>query len=373
MTRILIPTYPQDLHAFEVALALEDRGHEAVLWHGSDFPTLASASIEIRDERLDWEIAGPDLDRGRPPFDVVWHRRPTPPALPGNMHPGDLPVARRECRSFLDGLYHLVAPDAFWVNPLPSFERAENKPVQLREAVRAGLSVPPTLMSNDPARIRHFLDEFQGRAVYKPFNPAQWDADDQMAVLLTSEITAEDLPEDELLRLTPGIFQARVDKAHELRVTVMGRHVVTARLPSQEVEETRLDWRAAGSKLRIEPDRLPDDVEAACLRLMRSLGITFGCFDFIVTPEGGHVFLEVNPAGQFLWVEEANPGIPLLAPFVDFLLSRDPGFRWRTAADAPRHADYAPRALDRVRALHPRHRDPDSTYVSSDLPQEAVR
>lgn len=373
MARILIPTYPQDMHAFEVALALEDRGHEAVLWHGSDFPTLASASIEIRGERLDWEIAGPDLDGGRPPFDVVWHRRPTPPVLPEDLHPGDRPVAKRECQAFLEGLYHLAAPDAFWVNPLASFERAENKPVQLREAVRAGLTVPPTLMSNDPARIRRFLEEFQGRAVYKPFYPAQWDADDQMAVLLTSEITAEDLPEDELLRLTPGIFQARIDKAHELRVTVMGGHVVTARLPSQEVEEARLDWRAAGAKLRIEPDRLPEDVERACLRLMRSLGITFGCFDFIVTPEGGHVFLEVNPAGQFLWVEEANPGIPLLAPFVDFLLSRDPGFRWRPAADALRHADYGPRALDRVRALHPRHRDPESTYVSSDLPQEAVR
>jgi glutathione synthase/RimK-type ligase-like ATP-grasp enzyme len=372
MARILIPTYPQDMHAFEVALALEDQGHEAVLWHGSDFPTLASASVEIRGESLDWEIAGPDLAGGRPPFAIVWHRRPTPPVLPGDMHPGDLPVARRECRTFLDGLYHLVAPDAFWVNPLASWELAENKPVQLREAVRAGLSVPPTLMSNDPARIRRFLDEFQGRAVYKPFNPAQWDADDRMAVLLTSEITPEDLPDDSILRLTPGIFQARIDKAHELRVTVMGRHVVTARLGSQEVEETRLDWRAAGAKLRIEPDRLPEDVERACLRLMESLGILFGCFDFIVTPGGEHVFLEVNPAGQFLWVEEANPEIPVLAPFVDFLLSRDPVFRWRPAPDAIRQADYRQRAFDRIREAHPRHKDPDSTYVSSDLPGEAA-
>ena len=74
-------------------------------------------------------------------------------------------------------------------------------------------------------------------------------------------------------------------------------------------------------------------------------------------------FLEVNPAGQFLWVEEANPEIRLLAPFVDFLLSRDPDFQW-TAADGIRHADYYPRARERAHALGPSHVDPDSVFVS---------
>jgi glutathione synthase/RimK-type ligase-like ATP-grasp enzyme len=364
MTRVLIPTYPQDVHAIEIALALEDRGHEAVLWCGSDFPTRQTASIEIRDGRLDWEIAGPELEGGRrPPFDIVWLRRPTPPVLPPDLHPADLPVARRECHDFVSSLAHLAAPDAFWLNPLASRSRSELKPVQLREAVRAGLTIPPTLMSNDPSRIRRFLDEFAGRAVYKPFHPAQWESGDRVALLLTNEIAAGDLPEDEILRLTPGIFQARVDKAHELRVTVMGGHVVTARLLSQELEATRVDWRAAGARLRVEPDRLPEGIERACRRLMRALGIFFGCFDFIVTPGGEHVFLEVNPAGQFLWVEEANPELRLLAPFVDFLLSRDPELRW-TATDGIRHADYHQRAVERARATGPLHVDPENVFVS---------
>ncbi len=117
MTRVLIPTYPEDLHAEEVALALEDRGHEAVLWCGTDFPTLQTGSIDVRGGEVGWEISGPGLEGGRPPFDVVWMRRPTPPVLPPDLHPGDVPVARRECRDFLDGLYHLAAPEAFWVNP----------------------------------------------------------------------------------------------------------------------------------------------------------------------------------------------------------------------------------------------------------------
>jgi hypothetical protein len=363
MIRVLVPTYPKDVHAAEVALALRARGHEAVLWYGSDFPTLQSAAIEIRDGALGWEMRGAGLAETHPPFDVVWLRRPTSPVFPNDIHPADLPVARRETRDFLAGLVHLAAPDAFWVNPLASRPRSELKAVQLREAARAGLAVPPTLMSNDPERIRRFLGELPGGAIYKPFNPVQWESDEEVAVLWTNEITADDLPEDDILRLTPGIFQAKVEKAHELRVTVMGRHVVTARLLSQELPDAQLDWRAGGSKLRVEPDRLPAEVERACLDLQRRLGLVFGCFDFIVTPEGRHVFLEVNPAGQFLWVEEANPDIPMLAPFVDFLLAQRADFEWRPGASPIRHTDFHPAALEAIAAAIPLHVEAEATFV----------
>lgn len=370
--RVLIPTYPQDAHAFEVALVLEELGHEAVLWHGGDFPTRALASLELSaGGEMVCEISGAGPPAG-PPFDVVWLRRPTPAVLPQTLHPADRPVAERECRDFLGGLYHLVAPEAFWINPLAGRQRSDVKAVQLREAARAGLAIPPTLMSNDPERIRRFLAGTPGGAIYKPFTPAEWEGRDGSAVLWTTEVTAEDLPRDEILRLTPGIFQARVPKAHELRVTVMGRHVITARLLSQEVDAGRLDWRAAGGQLRIEPDRLPPVVEAACLRLMESLGILFGAFDFVVTPGGEHVFLEVNPAGQFLWVEEANPEIPALAPFVDFLLSRDPAFRWRQPAAWPRHADWYPRAVERIHAEAPLHVAPEAVYISQEDGEETA-
>ncbi len=363
MTRVLVPTYPKDIHAVEVALALAAQGHEALLWHGSDFPTLQSASIEIRDGALDWEIRGAGLEAARPPFDAVWLRRPTSPVFPQDMHPADLPVARREARDFLSGLVHLAAPDAFWVNPLASRPRSELKAVQLQEAVRSGLAIPPTLMSNDPERIRHFLGELPGGAIYKPFNPVQWETDERVAVLWTSQITAGDLPQDEILRLSSGIFQAKVDKAQELRVTVMGHHVVTARLLSQELADAQLDWRAGGSKLRVEPDRLPAAVENACLALLRRLGLVFGCFDFIVTPEGDYVFLEVNSAGQFLWVEEANPELPMLAPFVAFLLAKRADFRWQPSASAIRHVDFHPAALDAIAGLAPHHVDAEAVFV----------
>jgi glutathione synthase/RimK-type ligase-like ATP-grasp enzyme len=367
--RVLIPTHPGDVHAVEISLVLQEQGHEVVRWYGSDFPTLQSASVELSQQTFEWELRGPGLTSGGvPPFEVVWMRRPTPPVLPEGLHPSDVLVARRECLEFQSSLYQLVAPQAFWVNPLESRPRAEFKAVQLREAVHAGLSVPPTLMSNDPARIREFITRFHGRTIFKPFFIAQWDREGGVAMMLTNDVTLEDLPSDETLRATPGIFQARIPKAHELRVTIMGHQVITARLRSQEVKEARLDWRGAGGLIRIEPDELPPQVEEACLRLMRRLGLLYGAFDFIVTPEGEHVFLEVNPAGQFLWVEEANPDILVLAPFVEFLQSRRPDFRWKPTSGGFRHRDYYPRACEQIAAEQSRHVPPAQVFVSSDEP-----
>jgi pyruvate carboxylase len=56
--------------------------------------------------------------------------------------------------------------------------------------------------------------------------------------------------------------------------------------------------------------------------LMRSLGLRFGALDFLVTPEGEWVFLEVNPNGQRAFVEQAT-GLPIAAAIAGALSGRD--------------------------------------------------
>jgi len=214
--RLLVPSFPHDVHAVEVALVLRELGHEVVLWNGADFPTRQCASLEFSGETPAWEVAGTELTFDARPFDVVWYRRATPPVLPERMHPGDRPVAQRECEDFVAGLWQFVSPGAFWVNPMAARARAKLKLVQLAEARAAGLEIPRTLSSNDPARIRAFLEELGGAGVYKAFYPAQWEDGDKLAVLLTSEVRPASLPPDEVLRLTPGIFQPKIEKRHEL-------------------------------------------------------------------------------------------------------------------------------------------------------------
>lgn len=347
MARIFIPTHLDDMHAVAVAVALERSGHDVSLWHGSDFPSRQVASIAVSEEEgLRWHIEGPGIALDGEPFDIVWLRRPTQPVLPpdGDLHPGDRHIAERECGRFYGSLWQMIAPDAFWVNPMVARNRATSKPLQLHEAARAGLRIPPTLCSNDPDRIRRFLEAYPGETIFKTFAPAQWKTAEGVAMGFTNTVTEDDLPDDEILRLCPGIFQRRVAKNHELRVTYMGHHAVVARLLSQKSDGGRVDYRAAFAGIEIEPAVLPDPVDRACRALMERLGLVFGCFDLIVTPEGEHVFIEVNEMGQFLWIEQLCPDLLTLEPFCAFLLSGRSDFTWRPNGEPLRFADIAEEA-----------------------------
>ena len=345
--RILIQGYLEDLHSTIVAHALRAKGHEVCLWSGTNFPTRQEVSLSICNQGgVDWEVHGPGLELRSAPFDVVWQRRPVPPVLPNDMHPGDRIVATRECDALDLSLWQFVAPGAFWVNPPESRRSATSKPVQLAEAVRAGLKIPPTLCSNDPEKIRQFIVRHEGAVIYKAFRPAQWAMAEGVAALFTSTIGLDDLPDDDMLRLTSGIFQPEIPKAFELRVTYMGDLAITTRLLSQINPVARLDWRLAGSEIPVQPAELPDDVDRSCRTLMKRLGVVFGCFDFIVTPEGEHVFLELNEMGQFLWIEELNPDFKLLDCFCEFLVQRRAeGFCWQPSADSVAFHEFRESAL----------------------------
>jgi hypothetical protein len=83
--------------------------------------------------------------------------------------------------------------------------------------------------------------------------------------------------------------------------------------------------RRSYAELRMEPCEVEADLGERCVALLARLGFVFGCFDFVVTPEGRAVFLEVNQMGQFLFVEE-NTGLPLLDAFAEMLVQGRPDF-----------------------------------------------
>jgi glutathione synthase/RimK-type ligase-like ATP-grasp enzyme len=120
------------------------------------------------------------------------------------------------------------------------------------------------------------------------------------------------------LALAPTILQPYIEKAYELRCVVMGDKVFAARLDSQAIESTRTDWRAGEEDVEHEVFDLPEHVQAALRNMMRSFEINFASIDMIVTPEDEFVFLDLNPNGQWLWLEE-ELGLPLVAGMADLL------------------------------------------------------
>jgi hypothetical protein len=361
MNTVLILSQPNDIHATAVAEALTRKGARAILWHTSDFPSRATETVSFVGGRRSVRLRGPELDVSEPSLTTVWNRRPTFVLDGMPLHPGDREFVELGCRTFRRSLFDTLAPRAFWVNPHRAVERT-SKLRQHQFALEVGLEVPDTLYTNDPGEIRAFLREHPGQVVYKPLNMTAWRDDERYYMPFTHPLTEEQLVEDWLLQAVPGIYQVRVPKAYELRITMMGRRALAARLLSQETRGGKVDWRRAQDELRMEPFEVPAGILRQCFALMRKLDIVFGCFDFIVRPDGRYVFLEVNQAGQFLFAEKAA-GLPLLDAFSEFLLQGSVDFDWSPDRGTVRYAEVLDSAVQRLRSNFERHvHEPEGTW-----------
>ena len=65
-----------------------------------------------------------------------------------------------------------------------------------------------------------------------------------------------------------------------------------------------VDWRRDQASLTFTPVATPTGVQEGMSRLMKVLNLRYGAADFTVTPGGDWVFLEVNPSGQFAFVDD---------------------------------------------------------------------
>lgn len=330
---ILIHTEFDDLHALMIATALRERGHQVLRSLGHDLPLRSGIEFQFGGTSQNLLLHGDHTPLALDQVDVVWNRRPQTPALPTGLAEADREFVWNQLVLAQRAMFAL-ADNAFWVNPIPAASATNLKPLQLKLAGPAGLAIPVTLISNEPAPIRAFLRRHP-TVIYKPLHGHIWREDGREWGSYTARVTLDDLPADRLLRATPGIFQAQVAKQYEVRAQFFGDSCFAVRIDSQQIEYGEFDWRmhqhhAAMSRAIT----LPPAVHAACRALMRSLGLVAGGFDFIVTPDDQWVFLEVNEAGQFLFLEHGCPSLPLVDACCDFIESRDADFRYCPSTNA---------------------------------------
>jgi len=330
---VVILSNPHDTHAHAMCEALERKGAEAKFVYTPDFPGKASLTIKPTAPTPILFATGAarmDFSTG---CSSVWLRRPFFANVPKDFEETDRSMIERECRYMRTSFFDLLCPSALWVNSLNTHRLEQCKPTQLVAAQRCGLRFPPTLISNDPGEILAFVKAaHNSRVVYKTFN----------AFVPTSLLTEELLADTDALRWTPGIYQHYVEKSHELRVTVIGSRIFTVRINSQQTSRGTIDWREAQWKprgaagdLTFEPATLPRPIRAACRRLIRTLGLAYGAIDLIVTPGGEYVFLEVNPSGQFLWID-GEVGLPLLDAMSEMLIQGTLDYKWNSRAPSVR-------------------------------------
>lgn len=315
---LILSVYAHDIHAHAVCWGLRRNGIAPVWARSLADDALASISLEC-DDRNGLAATGAFAPES---VGSIWFRRPRIPEEFPDTRESDLPFVRNEWKRFIHNAYAVAdaLPGAFWVNRPNAAVETENKLVQLLAAQHCGLTFPRTLVSSDSARIRRFVADHK-HVVYKPFQTHTWqDADGRMYSTYARTIDAGMLEDDDSLRQCPGIYQVLVRKTHDVRVTVIGDHFFAARLEGDD-DPTFVDWRSSsiGNRVRSGVATLPTALETKISALMRELGIVFGCVDLAIDADGDAHFLEVNQSGQFLFLEDAVPELPILQAMCSML------------------------------------------------------
>lgn len=320
---ILIISQPYDDHAGAVEWALKLRGHDVDMLFLQDFPAEITLSMNVHKDECAISVIADGVDKYRDEYAVVWNRRHAPPSLDEGFPLNEVDrkfatrIARRTYSEFLSVAY----ANAVWINETFASYAAINKLKQLVAAARCGFSVPETLLSNNINEIRNFVTRQPEQSIIKTFEQYQWRMDRKSLSIPTSIFDISTLEgHEESVRYSPSIFQPFIKKQYEVRATVLGEELVAAKLISK-CDDSKVDWRfyASTSSVEIVPFLLPDDVKNKCIKLVKSLGLKFGCIDLICSEDDDFIFLEINQMGQFLWKEVASPEIQMLSAFILFI------------------------------------------------------
>ena len=207
--------------------------------------------------------------------------------------------------------------------------------MQLKRAGALGFELPPTVVTNCPEDVLALHREHGGKIVSKQAAKAFSSTLGDHMIRYTELVSPRDLAHIDAIAHCPMIFQGYVPKLVELRVTVVGQQVFAAEIHSQTTNHTRHDWRRYdhGQTPHL-PHELPRDVERRCVRLVEQLGLQYGAIDLVLTPDGRYVFLEINPNGQYLWIEDET-GLPITDAICDLLLERSPANHASAAGEVP--------------------------------------
>jgi glutathione synthase/RimK-type ligase-like ATP-grasp enzyme len=318
--KIVIVAFASDNHTAPLKWALEQAGYEVACWAGVGWTGARQATLSFHDSGNGGAravLGACSVDAG----DTVWIRRPNAPAPHPEVAAPDKTFAEEEYRWFsLSTLYLLEHLPVRCINPYSASRAINNKAVQLYLAAKNGLKIPETVMTNAPAAVRESFRNCDQGKVCKAFSPHIWkkEGSGALAVTETFEISAEALPEDEVLTYAPAIYQEKIVKVFDVRMVLLGTTVYSYSL---HTPNRALDWRqeVAQGHVGLEGIATPAEVETAVLEFSREAGIEFGSFDFAVDADGRWWFLEVNEEGQFLWLDEFNPALRVQEKFLAFL------------------------------------------------------
>lgn len=291
--------------------ALTDQERAWFVFHPTDLPhkyriTYDPVRRDVLFRHGDNTLKGADVSS-------VWFRRFVPPSLDAFDSETKL-YCETEYQSFYGSLEYVLS-HANWVSAPSAVIKARSKALQLQLAHSLGFSVPQTAMTNDPLSVT-----FESAKIYKALvTPRLPPADGRRRTIFTSLLPTQDRSILDGLMTCPGIIQDFIPKVADIRVSVFGERVLAVRIESQTSSLAKVDFRRDARTVAHASHELPQSISEKCASLVSELGLQFGAIDLALLDDGSYVFFEINPNGQWGWLEEKT-GQPLRRALIDLLL-----------------------------------------------------
>jgi glutathione synthase/RimK-type ligase-like ATP-grasp enzyme len=304
---ILIATNQRDLTADYVVLELQNQG---LHYYRLNTETITKSSICFSPGagKDGWSLKTADETIYFGQFTAGYYRRPEPPEIsPSVAGEAEHRYCAEEWQEALNSA--LASLHNRWLNSPIAILDAENKSRQLSVAIRIGFDVPDTLITNDFDRASEFVA--QAPSIGKPLRASLLAADVGERVIFTTRLSQISPDVAASIKVAPIIFQREIPKRCDVRVTVVGEQTFAAEINSQTNIETEVDWRRGDHidlSHTIHP--LPSAIQKKCVMITHAFNLRFSAIDLVLDPSGNYWFLELNPNGQWAWIE-ARTGLPI--------------------------------------------------------------
>ena len=314
---ILILSDKKDVHADAIVKGLLD-GSESFFRLNLDVESLVETQVKFENGR--WEISQSNGMLNSSQITCVWNRRTFVELLLEETYDqtADFKIWKNEWNKFLVGFYSSLN-SLQWLNPWRLNFIAENKFLQLETAKRIGFNVPELIVSNRKSELEGFLKKYPDSVLKLMHQDFYKTGENEFKGFFVNKITLKDFEKFSDSGENPIVLQQYIEKAFEVRYTVVGTRHFVCKIDSQKSEKSRVDWRRYDlPNTPYSGIEAPEIIQSQVNALLQSLGLIYGALDFIVTPDNKWYFLEINPMGQFLWIEDLS-GLKISDEIVSWL------------------------------------------------------
>jgi len=318
MNKILIITNKEDITVDYVVNKLNSLSADYYRFNTEEIGTSLDIKLDFSDNKfyLFDTIKNINIDFNE--FDSIYFRRPKLPFIDNDLTEGEKKFLTKEYTALLEGVYRIL-DNKKWLNNVYDIRHVENKIYQLLCAGELGFKIPSSLITNISKEAHTFSEKFSD-VIFKPMkNGFIEESKRNSKILYTTLVDDFFLKNLDRIKPCPCYFQEHIEKKYDVRVTYINKICYSASIYSQSYETSKTDWRKTDFILQHERIDIPEPIREKCVLLCNKFNLNFAAIDFIVDQSGDYWLLEINPNGQWAWIEEILK-YPITSNIIDYLI-----------------------------------------------------